>query len=201
MSQQKRTVLRIRDVYLGSGISDPTFSIPNPELTSSQIRIYIKELKYFWPKKLILNGTSQNKDPECSSKIPGPGSGFFFHPGSRRQKLHGIPYPYPQHWKNRYFREKDKGAAAHLHKISDQLKILSLSSCVVNGPYSGKRAFFQTSSAYVWGHHLARANLMYNIRAGDMFRVEVICTCILFVLQLLYSFFCVTDPDLDSSRQ
>ncbi len=44
---------------------------------------------------------------------------------------------------------------------------------VVNGPYAGKRAFFQTSSAYVWGHHLARANLMYNIRAGDVFRVEV----------------------------
>jgi hypothetical protein len=43
----------------------------------------------------------------------------------------------------------------------------------VNGPYAGKRAFFQTSSAYVWGHHMAKANLMYNIRAGDMFRVEV----------------------------
>ena len=43
----------------------------------------------------------------------------------------------------------------------------------MNGPFSGKRAFFQTSSAYVWGHHLARANLMYNIRTGDMFRVEV----------------------------
>ncbi len=101
---------------------------------------------------------------------------IFLHPGSRIQlsKIARDPLSRSATLEE-YFREKDTSAAAHLHKIPDQIKILSLSSRVVNGPYSGKRAFFQTSSAYVWGHHLARANLMYNIRAGDMFRVEVIC--------------------------
>ena len=124
----------------------------------------------FLTRKRIL---TQRKDPGCCSfRISDP-RGFFSVPDPEVKKARD-PVSRSATLEE-YFREKDTSAAAHLHKIPDQIKILSLSSCVVNGPYSGKRAFFQTSSAYVWGHHLARANLMYNIRAGDMFRVEVIC--------------------------
>merc|ERR1719334_871970 len=36
---------------------------------------------------------------------------------------------------------------------------------VIEGEFSGKRGFFQSSTAYVWGYCLSRANLMYNIKA------------------------------------
>jgi hypothetical protein len=42
-------------------IPDPAFSIPDPELTRSRIRMCIKEFKYFYFKK---------QDQGCSSRIP-----------------------------------------------------------------------------------------------------------------------------------
>jgi len=44
---------------------------------------------------------------------------------------------------------------------------------VLEGEFKGLRGFFQGSNGYVWGHSLSRANLMYNIRPGDVFTVEV----------------------------
>ena len=44
---------------------------------------------------------------------------------------------------------------------------------VLEGEYQGMKGFFQTSHGFVWGHHLGRANLMYNLRPGDVFLVQV----------------------------
>eukprot|EP00092_Neocalanus_flemingeri_P017268 GFUD01018672.1.p1 GENE.GFUD01018672.1~~GFUD01018672.1.p1 ORF type:complete len:1604 (+),score=493.83 GFUD01018672.1:83-4894(+) len=44
---------------------------------------------------------------------------------------------------------------------------------VLDGEHKGKKGLFQVASCYVWGHHLANANLMYNLRAGDKFMVQV----------------------------
>ncbi len=40
-------MLRIRDIFPGSRILDPTFSVPDPGLARSRIRILVKEFKYF----------------------------------------------------------------------------------------------------------------------------------------------------------
>jgi hypothetical protein len=52
--------LRIRDIYSGSRIR--IFSISDPVIRSFSIRIHIKELKYFSPKKLFLS--SRKYDPQ-----------------------------------------------------------------------------------------------------------------------------------------
>ena len=44
---------------------------------------------------------------------------------------------------------------------------------ILDGEHQGKRGLFQVASCYVWGHHLANANLMYSLRAGDKFIVKV----------------------------
>ena len=44
---------------------------------------------------------------------------------------------------------------------------------VLGGEHKGKRGLFQVASCYVWGHHLVNANLMYNLRAGDKFIVQI----------------------------
>jgi hypothetical protein len=44
-------------------IADPTFTTPDPELTRSQIRIHVKEFKYFY-------------DLSQKTRITDPGSGF-----------------------------------------------------------------------------------------------------------------------------
>jgi hypothetical protein len=46
----------------------PNFSIPDPGLKRSRIRI--KNLSFFKPKKLFLS--SRKYDPGCSSRIPDP---------------------------------------------------------------------------------------------------------------------------------
>ena len=44
---------------------------------------------------------------------------------------------------------------------------------VLDGEFKGKKAFFQVGCCYVWGYHLANANLMYNLRSGDKFQVSI----------------------------
>ncbi len=56
-------------------IPDPNFSIPDPGLKRSRIRI--KEFKNFQHEKLFLS--SRKNDLGCSSRIPDPGL-IFFHP-------------------------------------------------------------------------------------------------------------------------
>jgi hypothetical protein len=56
-------LLRIRDVYSGSGI----FYISDPGSEFFPSRIRIKEFKYFNPKKLFLR--SRKYDPGCSFRI------------------------------------------------------------------------------------------------------------------------------------
>jgi hypothetical protein len=65
----------------GSGkfIPDPFFSIPDPGLKRSRIRICVKEVKSFL--------SSQKYDPGCLSRIPD--LDFFSHPGSLGQKSTG----------------------------------------------------------------------------------------------------------------
>ena len=44
---------------------------------------------------------------------------------------------------------------------------------VLDGEYKGKKGFFQVGCCYVWGYHMANANLMYNLRSGDKFQVLI----------------------------
>ena len=44
---------------------------------------------------------------------------------------------------------------------------------VVSGDHCGLKGVFQVGCCYVWGYHLAGANLMYHLRAGDSFTVSV----------------------------
>jgi hypothetical protein len=88
-------VWRIRDVYPGFQIPDPTFSIPDPNCLHPGSRILIKEFKYLTPQKAKKWFLSSKKyDPGCSSRIPDPDADFS-HPGSRIQesKRHPIPDP------------------------------------------------------------------------------------------------------------
>jgi hypothetical protein len=54
-------------------IAEPTFTTPDPGLTSSQIKIHVKEFKYFYHP-----GLSSIPDPDPGVKkkhlIPNPGS-------------------------------------------------------------------------------------------------------------------------------
>jgi hypothetical protein len=81
-------MIRIRDVYSGSRIADPTFAIPDPGSRVDKIPDPHPHQKFFeiLTKKLIL--ISQKLSPGCSSRIPDPGSGIF--PSQ-------IPDPDPQH--------------------------------------------------------------------------------------------------------
>jgi len=60
------------------------------------------------------------------------------------------------------FKKPSEKGAKVVHGIMEMLE----------GEFRGMKGFFQTSHGYVWGHHLARANLMYNLRPGDVFLVE-----------------------------
>ena len=44
---------------------------------------------------------------------------------------------------------------------------------VLEGEHMGKKGTFQVGCCYVWGYHLANANLMYHLRSGDNFHVSV----------------------------
>jgi hypothetical protein len=68
-------VLRIRDVYPGSWILDPIFSIPDPGVKRSRIRTRIKKEVFLTQK--TDSKFSKIRIRDVHPRSPNPGSGFF----------------------------------------------------------------------------------------------------------------------------
>ena len=45
---------------------------------------------------------------------------------------------------------------------------------ITEGQHKGQKAFFLANTLYVWGHHLSKADLNYNVRSGDEYIVEAV---------------------------
>ena len=72
--------------------------------------------------------------------------------------------------------ERSVGKLVQLNKPQSSRQRAGVSSGVLEvteGKHRGLRAVFQVGCCYVWGYHLAKANLMYNLRAGDRFEVSL----------------------------
>ena len=44
---------------------------------------------------------------------------------------------------------------------------------VTSGEFAGKQFSFYNFNLYVWGYHLSKASLMYNVKSEDEFFVEI----------------------------
>ena len=45
---------------------------------------------------------------------------------------------------------------------------------VLGGNHAGKKGGFQVGCCYVWGYHLADANLMYHLRSGEVLTLNIL---------------------------
>ncbi len=117
-------------------ILDPIFSILDPGLTRSRIRIHSKEFKYFLPKNWYFVDCSQKKDLGCSSQI-----WHLFHTGSKKHRI------------------RIRNTALHITKMHH--KALSVLSCRVgikkptqkNPPKKTQKTHLKkpTKNGFFWG--------------------------------------------------